>query len=145
MKRSVYTLEQLLEEIKSTTPSFKVGQLFETIKSIYPDVRVPRSKKNITYKDVSFTKPLASSRKAKESFLKEQSPLSDFFRNTGKGDFLQVVKVENKKAYCVNLSIKEKFRERFYKEEYIVLDYMMIANGMVKPFKRKNIEKYFND
>lgn len=145
MKRSVHTLEKLLEEMKSVTPSFKVGQLFETLKSIYPDVRVPRSKKNITYRDISFTKPLASNRKAKERFLKEESPLSDFFRNTTKGDFLKIVKVENKKAYCINLSLKEDIRESYYKDEYIVIDYMMIANGMIKPFKRKNIEKYFNN
>lgn len=145
MKRSVYTLEQLLEEIKSTTPSFKVGQLFETMKSIYPDVQVPRSKKNITHKGISFTKPLASSRKAKESFLKEESPLKDFFRNTGKGDFLQVVKVENKKAYCINLSLKESVREKHYKDEFVVIDYMLIANGTIKPFKRKSVDKYFND
>lgn len=145
MKRSVYTLEQLLDEMKSTTPTFKVGQLFETLKSVYPDVHVPRCKKNISYKGVSFTKPLANSRKAKESFLKEGSPLKDFFRNTSKGDFLQVVKVENKKAYCINLSIKEGIRESYYKNEYIVIDYTMIANGTVKPFKRKTIDKYFNN
>ena len=65
MKRSIYTLERLLEEVKSTTPSFKVGQLFETLKSIYPEVFIPRYKKNITYKGISFTKPLANSRKSK--------------------------------------------------------------------------------
>lgn len=145
MKKSNYTLNNLLEEIKSTIPAFKVGQIFETTKSIYPDVHTPRSKKNITYKDVSFTKPLASNRKSKERFLKEESPLSDFFKNSSKGDFLQVVKVENKKAYCINLSLKESVREKFYKEEYVVLDYLAIINGLVKPFKRKNIEKYFNE
>lgn len=145
MKRSTYTLQQLLNEIKSTTPSFKVGQLFETLKSIYPDVRVPREKKNVTYEDISFTKPMASSRKAKQTFLKEESPVAGFFRNTTKGDFLRVEKVEGKKAYCINLSLKEDIRERFYKEEYIVVDYMMIANGTVRPYKRKNIEKYFNE
>lgn len=145
MKRSVYTLEALLDEMKSTTPSFKVGQLFETLKPIYPDVRVPRSKKNITYKGISFTKPLASNRKAKERFLKEESPIADFYRNTSKGDFLQVKKVENKKAYCVNVSLKESFRKKYYEDEYIILDYMMIVDGTIKPFKRKNIEKYFNE
>lgn len=145
MNRSKYTLNKLLEEIKATVPAFKVGQIFETTKSIYPDVRIPRSKKNITYKDISFTKPLACDKKGKERFLKEESPLADFFKNTSKGDFLQVVKVENKKAYCVNLSLKEEVREKFYKDEYIVLDYLAVVDGTVKPFKRKSIEKYFND
>lgn len=145
MKRSMRTLESLLEEMKSTIPSFKVGQLFETLKSIYPDVKIPRSRKNITYKGISFTKPLASNKKAKENYIKEESPLSDFFKNTSKGDFLQVVKIENKKAYCVNLSLKEDIRDNYYKEEYIAIDYMMIVNGTIKPFKRKNIEKYFNE
>lgn len=145
MRRSTYTLQQLLNEIKSTAPSFKVGQLFETLKSIYPDVHIPREKKNITYKGTSFTKPLANSKKAKQTFLKEESPVADFFKNTTRGDFLQVVKIENKKVYCVNLSLKEDIREKFYKEDYIIVDYMMVANGTIRPYKRKNIEKYFND
>lgn len=145
MKRSSYTLQQLLNEIKTTTPSFKVGQLFETLKSIYPDVKVPREKKNITYKGISFTKPLASSRKAKQTFIKEESPVAGFFRNTSRGDFLQVVKVEDKKAYCINLSLKEDITTIYYKNEYVVIDYMMIANGTIRPYRRKNIDKYFND
>lgn len=145
MNRSSNTLNNLLKEIKTTIPAFKVGQIFETTKSIYPDVKIPKSKKNIVYKDTFFTKPLASDRKSKERFLKEESPLSDFFKNINKGDFLQVVKVENKKAYCVNLSLKEDVREKYYKDEFVVLDYLAIVNGIVKPFKRKSIEKYFND
>lgn len=145
MKSSTYTLQQLLNEIKSTTPSFKVGQLFETLKSIYPDVKVPKKEKNITYKDISFTKPLASSKKAKQTFLKEKSPVADFFKDTMKGDFLQVVELKDKKAYCVNLSLKESIRNKFYKNDFIVIDYSMVANGTVKPHKRKNIQRYFTE
>jgi len=143
MKRSTYNIQQLLDEIKETIPFFKEGQIFETLKSIYPDVKVSREKKNISYKGIEFTKPLASNRKAKHFFLKEESPLKDFYKDITKGDFLQVIKVNNKKAYCINLSLKEDIREKFYKNDYVVLDYLMIANGIVKQYKRQNIKKYF--
>jgi hypothetical protein len=144
-KRSKYTLQQLLDEVKQTTPSFYEGQIFETLKSIYPSTKTPRYKKNITYKDISFTKPLASSRKAKENFIKEGSPVKDFFKNTTKGDFLRVVETDGKVAKCINLSLKEDIREDYYSndEDNIIFDYFMIANGTVKHFKRKNVDKYF--
>ncbi len=145
MNKSTYTLQKLLNEIKSSVPSFKVGQLFETVNSIYPDVNIPRSKKNITFNGISFTKPLANSRKAKQTFIKEDSPVAGFFKNTSRGDFLKIIKIKGKKAYCVNLSLKDEIREGFYKDEYVEIDYIMVANGTVKPYKRKNIEKYFND
>jgi len=117
-KRSKYTLQQLLDEVKQTTPSFYEGQIFET---------------------------LASSRKAKENFIKEGSPVKDFFKNTTKGDFLRVVETDGKVAKCINLSLKEDIREDYYSndEDNIILDYFMIANGTVKHFKRKNVDKYF--
>jgi hypothetical protein len=146
-RRSKYTLQQLLDEVKQTIPSFQEGQIFETIKSIYPNIKISRNKRNINYKNISFTKPLASSRKAKENFLKEDSPLRDFYKNFSKGDFLLVIETNGKIAKCVNLSLKENIKENFYnnEEDYIFLDYTMIANGTVKLFKRKNIDKYFID
>lgn len=146
-ERSEYTLQQLLDEVKQTIPSFQEGQIFETLKSIFPSTKIPREKRNITYKDISFTKPLASSRKAKENFIKEDSPVKNFFKNITKGDFLQVIETDGKVAKCINLSLKEDIREDFYsdKEDYILLDYSMIANGTVKHFKRKTVDKYFTE
>ena len=146
-RRTSYTLQQLLDEVKQTIPSFEEGQIFETLKSIYPSPKIPREKRNITYKNISFTKPLASSRKAKENFIKEDSPVADFFRNTTKGDFLRVVETDGKTAKCINESLRENIKNTFYRnnEDYIILDYTMIANGTVKQFKRRNIEKYFTE
>lgn len=146
-KRSTYTIQQLLDEVKQTIPSFEEGQIFETLKSIYPSTKIPRFKRNITYKNISFTKPLASSRKAKENFIKEDSPVADFFKNTTKGDFLRVVSTDGKTAKCINLSLRDSIREDFYsnEEDYILIDYTDIANGTVKQFKRKNVEKYFTE
>ena len=146
-RRTSYTLQQLLDEVKQTIPSFEEGQIFETLKSIYPSPKIPREKRNITYKNISFTKPLASSRKAKENFIKENSPVADFFRNKSNGDFLQVMETDGKTAKCINLSLKKEIKEDYYsnEEDYIILDYTMIANGTVKQFKRRNIEKYFTE
>ena len=35
-RKSVYTIRSLLEELKKQFPGFRVNQIFETLKSIYP-------------------------------------------------------------------------------------------------------------
>lgn len=139
-KRSTYTIKTLLQELKKTTPIFKVGQIFETLKSIYPDTNLPRNKVDIKIDDTLFTKPLASSRKDKIKYIKENSPISNFFKNISKGDFLKVVELKDNNAICINLSLKEGIREKYYNNEKIIISFNMIANGTIKQFKRKVIK-----
>lgn len=140
-KRSIYTIQTLLEELKEKIPSFAKEMIFETLKPIYPSVKVPKEKRNITYRDVCCTKPLAVDRKSKNKFIKEESPLADFFKNTTRGDFLKVIEIDDKKALCINLSIHEEIIDKFYKDELISVSFDMIADGTVKQVKRK-IDKY---
>ena len=143
MKRSIYTIQTLLEELKKTTPSFKEGQFFETLKSIYPKEEALKEKKTIEYEGKKFTKPLACSRKDKNNYLKEKSPITNFFKNNTKGDFLKVIKVNGSIAECINLSLNENIRDEFYKDDKIIITFNMIANGIIKQAKRK-IDKYLN-
>jgi hypothetical protein len=143
-KRSRITINILLEDLKKKTPSFKEGQIFEIQKSIYPKEDVPKDKKNIEINEKIFTKPLALSRKDKNNAIKEHSTLVDFFKNTSRGDFLKVVKVDGLKAECVNLSLKEEILKRYYNDDFtkqVTLRLEDIANGTAKPFSRK-LNKY---
>ena len=140
-KRSIYTIQTLLEELKEKLPPFSKGMIFETLKPIYPSVKIPREKRNIVYKDVSCTKPLAVDRKSKNNFIKENSPLADFYKNVSRGDFLEIIDIDNKIAKCKNLSIKEEIIENFYKDEVIEISFDMIADGTLKQMKRK-VDKY---
>jgi hypothetical protein len=136
-KRSTYTLRTLLEELKEKLPKLEKGQIFETLKSIYPDSEIPKEKKNIIIENSTFTKPLALSRKDKSNLLKENSKMVGFFKNLTRGDFLKVVEVEGSKVKCINLSLKEDVLKKYYKEESILLGIEELANGTVKLFKRK--------
>lgn len=143
-KRSVYTIQTLLEELKEKTPHFEINQIFETLKSIYPDSEISKENKNIVLNEKEFTKPLALNHKDKSFLLKEESPMISFFKNFSKGDFLKVVKIDGKKAKCINISIKEKVKKKYYNDnetKYINLSFSNIANGEVKLMKRK-IDKY---
>lgn len=143
-KRSIYTIRTLLEELKEKTPKFEINQIFETLKSIYPDSKINKENKNIILEGKEFTKPLVLNRKSKNNLLKENNPMTSFFRNFSKGDFLKVVEVKNKEAKCINISLKEKIRKKYYSNEetkYIILTFNDIANGNVKMMKRK-VDKY---
>jgi len=142
-KRAAHTIETLLEELKKIIPKFKVSQIFETLKSIYPKDNVPKEKRNIEYEGLSFTKPFATCRKDKRNYIKEDSPIAKFFRNTTKGDFLQVVETDGFTAKCINLSLIEEIKNKFYSDDIIAINYTMIADGTVKQFKRK-VDKYLN-
>ena len=141
MKRH-YTLETLLEEMKTEIAPFKEGMIFETMKSIYPSADVPKEIKNITYKGKSFTKPLANTRKAKKQFIKENSPIADFINETTRGDFLKVVSVEGTIAKCVNVSMTEEIIDKFYKDETIDISVDSIIDGFIKQYRRK-VDKFF--
>jgi hypothetical protein len=140
-KRSAYTLRSLLEELKEKLPKIEKGQIFETLKSIYPDSETPKEKKNIQLEDATFTKPLALSRKDKSMLMKEDSKMLGFFKNLTRGDFLKVVELEGEKAKCINLSLKEDIAKKYYKEDRITLGIDELANGTVRLFRRK-INKY---
>jgi len=141
-KRADYTIQTLLDELKEGLPTLTKGMIFETQKTIFPTSNLPKGKRNIIYKDISFTKPLACNKKDKDNYFKEDSPISDFFKETSRGDFLEVIKVENKTAYCKNLSLNEEIKEEFYKNELVPITYDDVASGIVKLYRRK-IDKFF--
>ena len=143
-KRSSYTIGQILKELKEELPSFKKGMVFETLQTFFPEENKPREEKNIEINEQSFTKPLACSRKDKEKYIKENSPISEFHEETTRGDFLRAVKINKDKgiAYCSNISLKESIREKYYLEELIPITYDDIISGKVKIYRRK-IEKFF--
>ncbi len=142
-KRSIQTINAILEELKNNLPSFKEGMVFETLETIFPqDKGILNEESVVEYQGNSFTKPLAVNRKEKEKYFKEESPVSDFFEERTRGDFLRVVKINNKgEALCENLSIKKDIREQFY--DYIPINEEDLAKGKVKIYKR-NIKKFFS-
>jgi len=135
--RSVYTLRTLLEELKQKIPQFEKGQIFETIKSIYPSSEVSKEKKNIVLEGRTLTKPLALSRKDKSALIKEQSDLVGFFKNLSRGDFLMVTEIDGNNAKCINLSLNEETIGKYYKDEKITLALEDLANGTVRLYRRK--------
>ena len=140
-KRSVHTINTLLEELKEKLPRFEINQIFETLKSIYPDSTIPKEKRNILFEGKIFTKPLAASRRDKFSMNKEKNIMVEFFKDITKGDFLKVTEVNGNKAKCVNITIKESVINKYYQDDYIIITLDDVANGTVKPFKRK-VDKY---
>lgn len=142
--KSSYTIRTLLTELKERFPQFEENQIFETLKSIYPSEEIDKSKKNITLKGKTFTKPLAASKKEKNNLIKEGSALSKFFKNTSRGDFLRVIKTDGIKAKCINLSLEEEIKKKFYSDEESMINISLedLANGTVKPFRRK-VDKFF--
>jgi len=134
--RSVLTLRNLLEELRKDLPPFKVGLIFETLKSIYPSTTMKRSEKNIILEGVEITKPLAVSKKAKELFKKDHSVLLDFYADFCKGDLLKIINVVDGNAICENISIKPIYKEKYYNKQYIIISYEDIVNGNVRQVKR---------
>lgn len=147
-KRSSYTIATLLEELKQKFPKFEKDQIFETLKSIYPDSTISKENKNITLGKKVFTKPLALNKKSKSFLLKQENEMISFFKNLSKGDFLKVIKIEeNGNAKCINLSLCENIRKQYYNDDetkYINLTFNDIANGNVKLMRRK-IDKYLKE
>jgi len=139
--RARHTIKSLLEELKDNFPSFEVGQIFETLKSIYPDVSINKKNKTIFLNSKEFTKPMAVCRKDKSNMIKEGNKMVGFFRNLTKGDFLKIVELDDNNAKCINLSLRESVREKYYKEEFIKISFNDIANGNLRLVKRK-IDKY---
>lgn len=134
-----YTLKEILEDIK--VPDFKVGQFFEIKQSVFPDSTYPTGKKNLTFGKISFTKPLASSKKDKEEYFKKGSPLADFYCNDKRGDIIEVMAIENGKAKCLNRSMKKEAVEKYYEDDYVFVTKEMLIEGEVRPIIR-NAKKY---
>lgn len=147
-KRSSHTIATLLEELKQKFPKFEKNQIFETLKSIYPDSTISKENKNITLNENTFTKPLALNRKSKSFLIKQENKMISFFKNLSKGDFLKVVEVEKDgNAKCINLSLQENTRKQYYNDnetKYVSLSFSDIANGNVRLMRRK-IDKYLKE
>ncbi len=140
--KATYTLRLLLEEMGEGMPSFETGQVFEVLKSIYPNTsEMKRDNRNILVEGVMMTKPLAVSKKAKDLFRKEKSPLFNFFKESLRGDFLKVIRVEEGCAYCENISLKEDIRNKYYKNEFVKITREDLLNNNIKQFKR-NVNKF---
>lgn len=137
-EKSSYTIKKLLEELKEKMPPLEEGQIFETLKPIYPDES--QKNKNLSIDNRTFTKPLAVSKKDKRRFEREKSPLIHFYKGKKRGDLLKVVKVENDEAKCINLSLREEVKDKYYKDEFVTISYRDIIEGIVKQIKR-NINK----
>jgi len=143
--RTSTTINQILKELKEELPSFKKGMIFETLLTFFPSEDKPRKEKNLEIKEQEFTKPLACSRKDKEKYIKEESPIAEFHQETTRGDFLRAVKINKDKgiAYCENVSLKESIKSKYYNDELIPITYDDIISGKVKIYRRK-IDKFFN-
>lgn len=137
MSEPIYTFSSLLEEIKSDYTSFREGQIYETIKPIYSS----SIDRHIILEGKKITKPLALSKKNKNTFKRENSPLIEFYDEYKKGDFLKVIGIEDNKAKCINMSLKEEIKNKYYKEEYIYLTIENVILGDVKIVQR-GVSKY---
>lgn len=137
------TLREILDEAKKNLPKFKEGQFFETLKSIYP-IEESKEKRNIIINGKLVTKPSAVDKKTKREFVKHNSPLKNFFNNKTKGDILQIVEVKNDVAKCINLSINEEIKEKYFKNHFIFINYEDVVNGTLRAVK-KNIDKYIKE
>jgi hypothetical protein len=145
-KRSKCTINTLLDELKERFPRFEKNQIFEIVKSVYPDSNIPKEKRNISFDGKVFTKPLAVSRRDKAVFIKEHNKMANFFKNLTRGDFIQVIETDGVTAKCVNLSLKEDVKQKYYNDDasIIMLAFEDVANGTVRPFKRK-VDKYIGE
>jgi len=129
------TLKGLLEEAKKEMCEVEIGQVYETMNSIYPDEHVLPFEKNIVVDDVRMTLPLACSSRAKKGFKKTGSSLNEMFKDGLKGDYLLVEKIVGEKVFCKNISITEDCYNRYYKVpnmRKIEINKNDIAKGNVK-------------
>ncbi len=143
-ERAEHTIKSLLTELKANFPCFQKDQIFETLKSIYPDASVNKNNKTIFLNSRRFTKPLAVNRKDKAVMIKENNDMLFLFKDITKGYFLKVVCLDEENAKCINLSLKENIRDKYYNDKetkYIKITFEDVANGNLRLVKRK-IDKY---
>lgn len=126
-----YTLGSLLEELKESTPKFEKGQYFEVLKSFYPTKEVLFEERMIN----NVTKPLACSVRNKREFQKDKSFFAKFFKDFTKGDILEIVETDGISAKCINRTLREDIREKYYNTEnlkYITISFDDIVNRNIK-------------
>jgi len=142
--KKTYTLQQLLEEIKEQAPRFEKGQFFEVQKSIYPNSDVSSDIKNVMIDESIMTLPLACSNKSKREFKRDKKAFYEFFKETTKGDFIEIIETDGFSAKCINRSLKDDVLKKYYIDEsikYINIVFEDIINGNVKRVYR-GIKKY---
>lgn len=137
--KPIYTFNSLLKELKEEITTIKEEQIYETLKPFYASSK----DRHIIIDGKKITKPLAVSKKNKNTFKRENSPLVEFYDDTKKGDFLKVISIENGIAKCINLSLKEEIKDKYYKEEFIYLTIENIILGDVK-LAQRGVSKYVN-
>lgn len=108
MKQSYITLEKLLNEMSENIPLIKEGDIFETIKTLYPSYVISKKDKNIIIEGIEMTYPIASSKKTKKTFIREKSPLLEIYNELSRGDLLIVKSITNNRIICENISVREK-------------------------------------
>lgn len=141
--KKIYTLNTLLEELKNQTPKFEEGQIFEVLKSMYPNEKIGEIR-NIITEEKTATKPLACSSKSKKEFKKDKSLFYNFFKDNTRGDFLEIIETDGYIAKCINRSIKEEILKEHYSNismRYITIKFEDILSGSVKRVYR-GIKKY---
>jgi len=139
-----YTLRELLEEIKEQTPKFEKGQFLEVLKSIYPDVSIGDSLKNISTNDKKATKPLACSSRDKKEFQKNKSVFYEFFKDNTRGDFLEIVETDGFDSICINRSLKDEIINEHYNNDPMRLIKIKFEDTVIGNVKRvyRGISKY---
>lgn len=140
-----YTLRELLEEIKEQTPRFEKGAFFEVLKSIYPDVSIGDSLKNISMDESKkATKPLACSSRDKREFQKSKSLFCEFFKDNTRGDFLEIVETDGFDCICVNRSLKNEIINEHYNNDQMRFIKIKFEDTVIGNVKRvyRGISKY---
>jgi len=145
MDNPIYNFSSLLEEIKEEYTSLKEDQVYETLKPFYSSA----IDRHIILEGKKITKPLAVSKKNKNTFKRDKSPLVEFYNDIKKGDYLKIIEIKDKVGKCVNISLKEEIADKYYKEEYVYLtienvilgDVKLVQRGASKILKSKGNEK----
>lgn len=142
------TLDRILQQLREEFLSLKEGSFLETLKSIYPDDKMPKKEKNIFYEGKEFTKPLALNKKEKVAAKKKKDAIKDFFEDTQNGDILKVIRREGNSLVCENVSMNQDIKNKFYENTYVYLTEEYILSGAVKRVYYKSLakkNKYFNE
>ena len=73
------SISKILNRLENEMPMVEEGDIIETIKTIYPSLKIPKKERNIVLEGVEMTMPLASSRESKMLLNKENSKLLNIF------------------------------------------------------------------
>ena len=101
------SISKILNRLENEMPMVEEGDIIETIKTIYPSLKIPKKERNIVLEGVEMTMPLASSRESKMLLNKENSKLLNIFRDIDRGDILIVKEIHPNKIVVENCSLKE--------------------------------------